>query len=167
MINSPPALTQVKPPLETEQLIEASQTFDDSFTHVLSNYLPDSKKQIVEFIGKIILQEKPYLLVSEEGLTRAISLVFGDDAIRDFIFTLHFTFYARFGHSDDHIQRLISSIARGVGLASHYPLSAIPTQINQRLTKLEDAYNIINDNRWLSIILMIQLFIRADVPSKK
>jgi len=147
--------------ISTEMMQDAAVVFQDSFTHCLSNLIGESKERMKFFIAEILLKEKTFLLPTIEGLPHLISLVFSSAENRDFIFDLHFVFFARFGNSDADVKGLLGNIARGVALSSVNPLNAIPKDINNRLIDESDANDLLLNNQWIAIVLMIKLFISA------
>jgi hypothetical protein len=153
--------------LTTEQMMIVGETFVDSFQFVISNYLPDSKISIKQFITELVLKNKSYMLVSHEGVPYASNLIFSDESHRDFIMTLHFTFFARWGHLDKDVDGLISNLARGASMMNVRQLNAMPSDINTRLTDIETTKSLLDANRWLIVILLIMLFISADPTNTK
>ena len=150
------------PNLTTIEMVDAAQIFQDSVKHVLSNLVPESRMDIQTYIGGIILLEKTYLLPTHEGIPRAIDLVFTKDNYRDFIFNLHITFFSRFGNTENEVSGLISNIARGIGLRNINPLNLIPNDINNRLINENTAIELLMANKWLVVLIMLQLFISVD-----
>lgn len=152
--------------LTTDQMVVVATVFQESYAHVLSNSIEDTKIDRMRFVAGIVLQEKPYLLVTEEGIQRLISLVFADERNRDFIFTLSYTFFSRWGEDDLSVKGLAENLARGVSQASaiygaNQDINAIPHEIAIRLTPNNVAKDLIESNKWLMIILLLQLFIAA------
>jgi hypothetical protein len=148
--------------INTDGMISAAETFRDAYEHVLGNLVADTKERTIKFVMEIVLRQKPYMMVSKEGLPKIMDVVFSSDEIRDFIFTLHFVFFSRWGNEDQDVNGLIGNLARGAGLASFGKLNAIPVPINDRLTGVDDVNQILMDNKWLTIILMLQMFVVLD-----
>jgi hypothetical protein len=150
--------------LTTEQMVVATSTFQESFTHVLGNYVGESREHIVKFVANIILREKPYMLVTEAGLQHAMQIAFGNnDAERDFLLMLTFTFFSRFGETDNPVKALSTNLARGVALGNNNDLNAVPEQLKKRLPIESDAHLVLEANQWLITLLMLQLCITAIV----
>ncbi len=153
--------------LSTEQMVIVAETFQESLQHVLSNYLGETKTDIQLFVAEIVLKNKPYMLVTEEGLQHAVNLVFTNEQHRDFIFTLAFTFFARWGESDMHVTGLAENLARGTSQVHHnLEYNAVPDQLTMRLSTMEDTKLLLEANKWLMIVFLLQLFIGLDVPAK-
>jgi len=148
--------------ISIDEMINVGDVFIKSYNFILSNFVPESKKEIQDFTAGLVLREKPYMLVTKEGLPRAVNLVFSNEYIRDFIYSLEFAFFSRWGQSSNHVNGLMEILARGVGLANPDKNNVTPNEINNRLTDETDAFEIIKHNRWLAMLLLIQLFVTVD-----
>lgn len=148
--------------ITTDAMMEVASVFIESFNHVVSNYVGESKNHAKLFTANIILKEKPYMIVSLEGLPHITEIVFGSDANRDFILTLSFTFFSRWGHSEREVYGLINNLARGVSNANALTLNAMPKDISSRLVSSENAAEILEANKWLIVIILMQLFITVE-----
>ena len=154
--------------LPLERMVEAATVLQDSYQHVLNNIPAAGRESIIQFVAKLILSEKPYMLITPEGLSHISELVFSNDPYRDFIFTLSFTFFARFGGPDTDITGLAENLARGAAQVSpNREGNAIPNQIANRLIEAVDIVPILINNRWLMMILLIQLFITTSIETSK
>lgn len=153
------------PNINTIDMVDVATTFQDSVSHVLSNLVLESRQNIKHYIATIVLLEKPYILVGKEGIQRAIELVFLKEEYRDFIFTLHYTFFSRWGNDVNMFNGLIGNLARGIALSNLSTNSIMPKDINYRLTTEELANDILLANTWLVIVILLQLFINVDTIS--
>lgn len=156
--------------LNSIQMDEVRRVFIESFQQVISNYLDESRSNIKLFVSELILREKSYMLLSYEGLPRLKQMVFGVENNRDFIFNLHFTFFSRWGQSDNDVTGLIANVARGVALSSPTTtseLNAMPDDFTKRLINVNSATTLLSSNKWILIILLIQLFVAMDESGKK
>lgn len=149
--------------LTTEQMVIATSTFQESFQHVLGNYVGDSRTHIQKFVAGVVLRQKPYMLVTEEGVQHAMKLAFGNEADRDFLFTLTYTFFSRFGETNEPVKGLATALARGVSIGSHNELSAVPEPLQKRLPVEVDVRAMLESNQWLMTLLMMQLCIQVVV----
>jgi len=141
-------------------MVEVATVFQEAYQHVLGNNIGDVKKELIVFVAGVVLKERPYVLVSHEGLPRAIELVFATNTHREFIFNLAFTFFSRWGGDDSDIQALAVNLARGVSQVNvDKGNNAVPEQYSRRLPSLADIKDLIGVNKWLMIVLMLQLFI--------
>ena len=144
-------------------MVEVTEVFQESLQHCLAGLLSNTKLTISEFIASVILQEKPFMVLTPEGIPHVIDIVFTSSEIRDFVFNLHFTFFSRWGHSEDNVDGLINNLSRGLGLSNMARLSAMPNDISNRLITFEHATEVLKENKWIIIILLIQLCISTDL----
>lgn len=161
--------------LTTEQMVVVTSVFQESYEHTLSQVLGDTRYPVLQFTAKIVLQNKAHMLVTEEGLLHAIALVFEHEAHRDFVFSLSFTFFSRLGEDEKHMHGLINNLARGVSTSSLVlpevslsDFNAMPTVLSARLATFFNAKQLLESNKWLVVLLLLQLCIAVvpDVTSK-
>jgi hypothetical protein len=145
--------------LSAELMIEAAAIFQDAVQFVLQRFGKETKDKVRGFVSLIVLQEKPYLMVTPDGLSRMINLVFSDEAYRDFVLTLHFTFASRWGMTMSLYQGLVANLAQGACPAMEGSLNAMPADMASRLSTYTDAAQLLEANPWLSMLLMLQLFV--------
>jgi hypothetical protein len=154
--------------LTAQEMVEVAEVFQDSFRHILGNMPEEAQTSMKQLVAEFILKEHPWVLVTPEGLPRAIDLVWAREGVRDFLLSLSFTFFARWGHSDDQVEGLANNIARGVAMvqrgAQH---DAVPAEPGKRLVHIDAAQKVLSANRWLMIALMLPLFITvADLGTR-
>lgn len=149
--------------LTTEQMVEAAEVFREATRFVLSSTPPTERRALQEFLASLVIGEKPYLLVTQEGLGRAIQLVWSNPKVSDFVMSVSFVFFARWGHSDEAVEGLCRNLARGVAMVTtdFKDQSAVPQVMGERLSDMVAATQLIQANKWLVIILMFQLFVTA------
>lgn len=145
--------------LSAEQMIEAAAIFQDAVQFVLQRYGKEIQDKVKGFVSLIILQEKPYLMVTPEGLGRMIGLVFSDETYRDFVLTLHFTFASRWGMTMSLYRGLVANLAQGACPVMEGSLNAMPTDMASRLSTYTDAAQLLEANTWLTMLIMLQLFV--------
>jgi hypothetical protein len=156
--------------LNTTDMEEAATVFTQSLNHVLSNYLTESSKSVKEFVTHIVLKEKPYMMITEEGLPHIVELVFMNEIVRDFVLTLSSVFFSRWGNNDEQVLGLAGNIARGVSVLRvgdnvDIANSVIPRQISERLMTEEMGSMLLYNNRWLICLLMLQIYVNFDIPA--
>jgi hypothetical protein len=151
--------------IKTDDMVTVANVFKESFEHCISGLTGETQTLALRFVAEVILREKPYMLVTTEGLDHAMELVFGREENRDFILTLAFTFFARLGHDDDFVKGLAGNLARGAALASKADLNAVPDPIKGRLAELKDVQELLEANSWLMVVLLLQLFITVKEPA--
>lgn len=143
--------------MSNKQNTVMSRVFTRSVYFVIKNTSISNLEKVLSFLSSTVAKEKPYMLVTTEGVEHAIDVVFTDEVIRDFIFTLHATFMTRWSHDSDMYNSLLSNIASGVGIGGYKKdsQSAIPSPLNERLLSAQDAYTVLKDNNWLVMLILI------------
>ena len=162
--------------LNTEQMVEVASVFKEAYEHVIGNLTVDVRNKIYAFTGGIVLQDKPYMLLTPDGIERAINLVFTDDQHRDFILTLSFVFFSRWSTGKNDLDELSDNLAAGVshsgfgavsGFSSNSKVTnALPGPMLTRLPVYNDARSLIGGNKWIVILLLMQLFISIPTSEK-
>jgi hypothetical protein len=140
-----------------------------AYKPVIGNLVGSTLAKIQEFVIRIALQEKSYLMLTLEGLPHTISLVYDDKDHLDFILTMTNAFFARWAGDEKDIERLAENLARGV-CTSNMPnkgLNGMPENIYQRLVGYDDALALLKANKWLMIVLMMPLFITVGLTTFK
>ncbi|WP_233874973.1 hypothetical protein [Paraburkholderia adhaesiva] len=155
-------------PLTSDEWRDTAAVFTESVEFVLNNVtgpLEELRDKLTDFLTALILAEKPYMLASARGLDRAIDLVFADPEICDFVLMIVFVFFSRWGASPDRYASLVESLAFGV-TADDYPRSgptpglvAMPPEIRESLPDPAHAQDFLLRNKWLSVLLLIHLFV--------
>jgi len=148
--------------VETMQL--TAEVFQETLRHQLQNYEGQTAHdKLIKFVAHIVLVEKPYLMTTSEGLPHLIDLVFRDPDIADFVLGLTFSFYARMaGDEGGKYHAFLCSVLAdsvGYGALRGRPICAIPGEIALRLADSQQTQQLLNDNRWIVVLLLMQLFV--------
>jgi hypothetical protein len=97
----------------------------------------------------------------------AVETVFADEVLRDFVLTLTFVFFSRWGASDEKYAQLVETFAFSV--SADVPTSntgtlnvpsAIPPAILADLSKSDNVRSRLLANKWLATLLLIQLVVQ-------
>ena len=150
--------------LSYKQSKSLSNVFVQTAKFVFSNIGFSSKETVMRFLTTTATSEKPYMLVTTEGVSRAVGIVFTDEVIRDYILTLHSVFMTRWSHNADMYNALLLNLASGTGIggAKKDTMCALPDSINDRLATADDVYAILKDNSWLVILLLICMHLTVE-----
>jgi hypothetical protein len=155
--------------------LETAQVFVDSVEHVLANtsrISEDAQAKLNKFVYSLVLAEKAYMITSPKGMQHVIEIVFEDEVIRDFVLTLGFTFYARWGATRARYGSLVESLAFAVSADTSTPIRGsdgsfigTPRDILDLLPG-DNVEQVLQQNKWLVTLLMIQLFVLVPEPPK-
>jgi hypothetical protein len=155
--------------LEVGDWIELGQVFKDSLEHVLRNAQAleqATQDRIQRFVYVEAFYKKPYMLVTPQGVKSAIEMVFGDEILRDFVLSLTYHFYSRWGTTNEKFLHLVDTLAFAVSVdgppASNTALpyqSGIPPQVQDDMASSETVRPTLLANKWIVIILLLQLVV--------
>lgn len=165
--------------LHNQEMKIVERVFGEAFQQAVARLDDDYGEKIKKFVRRLVFQHKPYLLVTPEGLTAIAAEVFKDEQIRYFVTMLRFDFFTRWGEAHGKEQSLVGNLADGLGLrneqdgvlytAENPGEDASPLDFRMRMATRAEAANVIDKNRWLLMLLLIQLYITPlpEEPPKK
>lgn len=148
--------------LSTDSMVVAAKIFQESYLHVMNNYDQESKKAAVVFAAEIILRYKPYMMLTPDGVAHMQDLVFKKEANRDFVLMLAFTFFSRFSEGNEPVTQLAGNLTQGVCINTMGNWDAVPKDISERLATPTEVLDILINNRWFMVLLLLQLFINIE-----
>lgn len=150
--------------LSVAEMQEVAEVFQGALEHVMGNLVGDHQTHMRQFMSAFILKEKPYLLVTREGVERVMSLVFESPQVTDFVFTLLHTFGSRWGMSGERYSALCANLALSIVPHTTLPDCLVPNALASRLApSSEDTYRLLVANQWLVVLLLLQLFISVSL----
>jgi hypothetical protein len=162
-------------PLTSDEWRDTAEVFTDSVEFVLNNVTGPNEElrtRLTDFLMSLILADKPYLLASARGLDRAVDLVFADPDVCDFVLMVVFVFFSRWGASLERYTNLVESLAFAVAAdpssqpAPRQSLVATPFGIHESLPDPALAQDLLLQNKWLSVLLLIHLFVVVPRPRR-
>ena len=157
--------------LTTDEWRDTAEVFTESVEFALNNITGPNEKlreKLTDFLMSLILADKPYLLASARGLDRAVNLVFLDQEVCDFVLMIVFVFFSRWGASVERYTNLVESLAFAIAAdaadtsaqrAPRQGLVATPPEIHESLPDPALAQDLLRQNKWLSVLLLIHLFV--------
>lgn len=157
--------------LNVEEWNEVGEVFKGSLEHVLANsksFSTEAQDKISRFLLGFVMIEKPYMLATPAGVQHAVETVFTDEIVRDFVLTLVFVFTARWGSNTERFKELVESLAFAVSAQgpAHNTgpgKNAIPPPILAELPKEDLVVPVLQDNKWLVVLLLAQLTVQLPV----
>lgn len=156
--------------IENMKAIELA--FRDAYNHTVSHFPDAARKNIItRFTSSVTMQYSMYLVFTSDGLKKAISDVFGNDTIRDFVLRLTSSFFARLGNYDDELHNVLASAMCVFPVTSNQNTSmetvALPEEIKSRLPEYDDIRMLLASNKWLITVTMISLYLRVEIDSTR
>lgn len=135
------------------------------FTHALARtvWVYRDQYQVVELIMAEIRNTAFESLGTDPGIARVSDLVFGDGAIREFLFTLQVQFFSQFTEFNNLWTELIHNIA--MGLTNDFTtseakkeMSLVPEEISLRTHSSKHMKDLMLANNWLVMFIFIALW---------
>ena len=147
--------------LDAEQMKDVGACIAQAFEHQLKNTFGQTKLDAMAFVYDVVLRQKPFMMVTQQGYEAIVASVFQKDDIRDFVLSMTYNFYTYWASStDDH-----ESLAKTLALAAGYQVpSLIPKQITDYLATVEAAEKILVNNRWLCMLMLLPVWLEAPDP---
>jgi hypothetical protein len=163
--------------LTAEEWITVGEVYQDSLKFVLDNnsrmLAPDVNERIMRFMYTYVLVQKPFTITTPQGMQHAVETVFTDEAVRDFVLTLVYVFFSRWGGTSQRFSELVESIAFAVSANGNGPLgngvgsrNAIPKQLLEDLPKEDGVRSLLGDNKWMVVLLLMQLVVAFPAPQE-
>lgn len=136
----------------------------------------ETRAKLYQWMMNYIVGEKPYLWATPENVPRIVAMIYGDEIARDFVHTLQFHFFLRWGEASEKFTGLVDVLSWSVGAhgldTEHLARSrkedhgAIPEDIRMRLSSREDVRDLLLDNPWLVCLLLLRSFVSLVDPAK-
>lgn len=151
--------------MNSVDMIDVGESFERALQHVLNNTLGTSHTRAATYLTNHVLRNKPWMLLTKEGIEEATESVMGDAELQDFVLEVTYTFSAYWGGSVDKYAKLADVLAVSVGIQTE---SSLPNEVKQRTVTPEQAIQKLTANRWLMTLIMFNLFVEpAMVDGKK
>jgi hypothetical protein len=146
-------------------MIDVGESFERALSHVLNNTLGTTYTKINGFIAEQVLRVKPWILLTDDGLTKVSDDIFGDGELQDFMLELTYTFGSYWGASADKYIQLADVLGTSVGIQVE---GVLANEIKTRTVTPERATQRLQANRWLMVLILMHLFVEpAMVDGKK
>lgn len=138
--------------------------FTEAYDQSLSQYLePDQQLKIKILAADLAHTTKPVLLLTTDGMVSMVEKIFENPVALSFIQRLSFNFFGRWTEASTHYAALSHCLAFACSGDSQSNFTATPEAIATRLVPFEKAKDVISNNRWVAIILLLVLYLRVDV----
>lgn len=142
--------------MNAEEMIEIGTVFNSAFTHVLNNTLGSTKDKVQLWTTNHVLRNKPWMMLTTNGIEVMQEAVFVDSEIADFIMELNFTFSTYWAASAEKY----SALANVLGLACGVQVEGkVPKAVVERTVAPNKTVPILEGNRWMMILLLMIAFV--------
>lgn len=144
--------------------LAAEEMFNHALNRTIWNYREDYAA--VEAFIAVIRNTAMESVATNTGITRIADLVFGNSAMREFIFTLRLQFYSQFAEFHTVWEDLLGKIAIAltgseISTTADLSLSLVPEDMRIRTYEPTEMKNILLANSWLVIFILIALWGRT------
>lgn len=144
--------------------------FRDAYDHVMSNILGTKEKEEINlFLADVCAQLSIHMAFTTTGLPEMIQKVFRSLTVREFVFKLSMSFFARLGYSVDDRNQLVEILTTAISVLPENGAEtiAIPNLVKDNLPSYSDIRDLLAANNWLITVVMIGLYLRIELPKKR
>lgn len=149
-----------------EDMANVAASTQAAFQTIYAQTPLEARPKISQFVARVLYQEKPYLWVSATGLAHVIELAFADDLFRDFVLSLQFHFFTRWGEGARKFTSLAHALSWGAAAgpkvstasAKDNDLCAIPPELRARLGTREETQELLEANPWMVCLLLLRSY---------
>lgn len=148
------------------------ERFRDAFTHTYLKFVDGVSKEGILKFNSEILSTSLYYAFTPAQLESLISMVFTNQAVRDFVLTLTSCYYARIDRGALEWNTLVERLANSYSVTMVHTVNPefdpkyrlVPNVYAERLPEAADILGYLSANRWLVVLCMIdQCMNLADV----
>ena len=157
-----------------ENITSIKNIFKEALEQTISNYAEKARLDVSQMILHICAEVRPYMLVTDAGAETLADEIFTNDLRRDFIFNLLFNFCPRlsFTNVENEFKKIIDTLSFTLAIKDkvgtvvdeqyRVMINKIPDELTMRLSAKKDISALLEHNKWLVMVLMINLFISID-----
>lgn len=157
-----------------ENITNIKDVFKEALEQTISNYAEKARLDVSQMILHICAEVRPYMLVTDAGAETLADEIFTNDLRRDFIFNLLFNFCPRlsFTNVENEFKKIIDTLSFTLAIKDkvgnvvddqyRVMINKIPDELTRRLSAKKDITTLLEHNKWLVMVLMINLFISID-----
>lgn len=142
------------------------QIVGDVFSAAVENVIrsydgQQSQSVIAGYLTQHLIENRPWLIMTPDGIVNLTQEIFSDDTIRDFVFKVVFQFFSSISPTPDLVQQLAANLAAGCAVGdsvSPTNQNLMPVEIKKRLSGFDFVYDMLKANKWLMVVIMFHLF---------
>lgn len=126
---------------------------------------PTLREKIDAFVVNFLLNYQVASIIMPASLDTLVREVFSNKLIRDFVLTLQFNFFTRWGEASVNFTSLTDSLSYGLGLSSDEEgqYSVIPKQLRDALPSQDNVREVLKANKWLVILLVLKTAVTVPI----
>lgn len=147
---------------------EVRNIFLQAYRTTVSRYIDARRRETVEMLTvQLVVEHKPLHIVTGPGVVTLRDLIFENAIHTDFIQTLAFTFFGQWGEGPDKYPALVKSLSLACSVDAATDLMIMPSEFAQRLTMSDTVEKMLLSNRWVTVILLMALYINLEAEDGK
>jgi hypothetical protein len=138
------------------------------FVHALNRtvWIYRDSYQAVDLILSTIRNTAMESIATQPGIDQITKLVFGDEVVREFMFTLQAQFFSQFAEFHQHWRDMIGDIATALtgspaGIEIDEQLNLVPEEISGRMFTQKHMQSLLLANNWLIMYILVALWGRT------
>lgn len=149
---------------DNDDMETVAGAFQVAITQTLAMYLDEAaREKIMMLCTKIVVEEKPWMWVSPEGVNHLDDLIMVEELTRDFIMALTFTFFSRWGEAKVKFTGLVDTLSWGCAVdnanAEDQSYVLMSKDLSARLSSQETVKKYLAANKWVVVMMLIKLFV--------
>ena len=159
-----------------DNVIDIKSIFKLALEQTISNYAETARLEISKLILHICGNVRSYMVVTDAGAESLSEEIFTNELYRDFIFNLLFNFCPRlsFTNPESEFNKLINSFSFTLAIGEYVKTdfersrdtgehtNKLPEDILKRLPTKQMIRNLLINNKWLMMVLLISLYISIE-----
>lgn len=145
---------------EAVDMQEVGGVFIDAYASVLRELSNDSKDNVASMVRYLAAELRVHAFLTTDGLNAIVDYVFSDEIHYDFLFSLQYQFFAKWGRD----QIGVSTLSGVLALSISHPFangeqSILPSVYGERFNTEDIMKQLFDQNRWLTMILLMRLYV--------
>lgn len=155
----------MKDGLNSQEMELVGTLFQEAVDFLFQSATEKAKTNVLPFMMKRVIGDIMPTQMSPSGVKELQKEVFNNVEVRDFILELSFVFLSRWAASDNQVMALAANLSRGLSQTPYVTgdlgVDAVPGEIQQRLARRDEVYNMLASNSWLMMVVMMPLFMSS------
>lgn len=139
--------------------------FQAAIQQVTDQYRDEAlREKALMLCNQIVVQEKPWMWTSPEGIDHIDDLFMVDEFNRDFIMLLTFTFFSRWGEANVKFTGLVDTLSWGCAADNEDEadkgFTLMSKDLSIRLSPQSTVKKYLRANKWIVVAMLIKLLVK-------
>lgn len=132
----------------------------EAYSHTRAEFDTDPvlRGEVESFITHFLLSYQVASITMTSSLDTLVREIFGNKTVRDFVLTLQFNFFARWGEAAVNFTSLTDSLSYGVSMSGEEQAQfcLVPKQLREAVPSQSEVRDLLNSNKWLVTLLVMK-----------